>query len=335
MKTSILVKNILFIAMFAVLLSPIFNISPVVLFPALVLCGMVNHIVKVQTGFVLFDGLAPEVWIPLIKENPYPANSFMQSATDMSALVDYDSINFAEAGGDPDVLVDNTTFPIPESVASDSPLRVTLKTYDTTSTIVRNAVAIELAYDQRALYANKHKKALAKKIGLDAAYAYAPTAANAGNFNTVLSLGASDSLIDAVIDLQAAYNGFDDDGTNRNLVFNPLHLAKIAKEDKVLYKAIMAEPGSIFYGFKVWTYSKNPIYIASTGVKAAFGAAYVGGTHKYASFSFLGGEVMAAQGTVEMFSRLKDPDVKGDKFNFQMRALALPLRAKFQGAILQ
>ena len=58
-------------------------------------------------------------------------------------------------------------------------------------------------------------------------------------------LGDTDSLIDAVIDMQKAYNSFDDDGSNRNLVLCPAHMAAIAKEDKVLYKAIMAEPGSV------------------------------------------------------------------------------------------
>lgn len=298
--------------------------------------GVVMFIVKEKDkSFTLFDGLATEVWIPLVKEDFYPNNSFLQAAEDMSSLVDNDKINFAEAGADPAVLKNNTVYPINASVASDSPLAVELDYYDTESTIVRNAVAVELAYDQRVLYANKHKKALFKKIGMDAAYAYAPTQDDGTKNNKVISLAANDSVIDAIIDMRAAYDGFDDDGTNRNLVLCPTHLAYLAKEDKALYKAIIAEPGSLMYGFKTWSYSKNPIYISATGVKAAQGTAYVAGTHKLASFAFLGSEVMKAMGTVEMFSKLKDPDIKGDKFNFQMRALVAPLRDKYRGAILK
>lgn len=227
----------------------------------------------------------------------------------------------------------NTSYPIDANVAEDQPLAVELDTYDTDSTIVRNAIAIELAYDQRSLYAGKHKKALMKKIGMDAAYAYAPTG-HAGT-NTVLDLGSSDSMIDAVIDMQKAYNAFDDDGSNRVLILNPAHLAKIAKEDKVLYKAIMAEPGSVFYGFKVFTYSQLPLYIYATKAKAAQGVAFDDDIHKASSITFLGDEVMKAQGTVKLFSQLNDPDIKGDKFNFQMRALAKSLRGKYAGAILQ
>jgi hypothetical protein len=298
--------------------------------------GAVSYLVRIKNGGVaLFDGLAPEVWLPLVKEDFYPSNSFLNGAQDMSALVNYDKINFAQAGADPAVLKNNTVYPIGSADAGDSPKAIELDYYDTESTIVRNAVAIELAYDQRTLYANKHKKALLKKLGLDAAYAYAPVSADADKFNTVLNLGNGDSIIDATIDLQKAYNECDDDGTERNIVYSPAHMAAISKEDKILYKSIMAQPGSVFFGFKVWNYSKNPIYIAATGVKAAQGAAFVDGTHKNSSFSFLGSEVMKAQGTMELFSKLKDPDIKGDKFNFQMRALVASLRGKYSGAIIR
>jgi hypothetical protein len=112
-------------------------------------------------------------------------------------------------------------------------------------------------------------------------------------------------------------------------------MAKIAKEDKQLYKALMAKPGDSYFTFRIWSYSKNPIYISATGVKAALGAAYVDGTHKYASFAFMGSEVMKAQGTFKMFSTLNDPAQKGDVFNFQMRALVSSMRGKYSGAILQ
>jgi hypothetical protein len=42
---------------------------------------------------------------------------------------------------------------------------------------------------------------------------------------------------------------------------------------------------------------------------------------------------MKAMGTTEMFATLKDPANKGDIFNFQMRFVALPLRAKYFASI--
>ena len=335
MKTSKLLLNLTIIAIFAVLLSAFVHVSPTICFGVLLVAGIATHLVKQQNGAAAFNGLAPEVWIPLVKEDFYPNNSFLTAATDMSSLVNNDKINFAEAGADPTVMKNNTTYPIDVNVAGDTPKAIELDYYDTDSTLVRNAIAIELAYDQRSLYANKHKKALMKRIGVDAAFAFAPTQKSTENFNEVLNLGANDSVIDAIIDLQKHYNDCDEDGSGRHLVLCAAHLAAIAKEDKVLYKSIMAENNTMYYGFKIWDYTKNPIYIGATGVKAAYGAAFDDGTHKNSSFSFLNGEVMKAMGTVEMFSVLKDPASKGDIFNFQMRALVSSLRGKYAGAIIK
>jgi hypothetical protein len=335
MKTTIKnLMSLILIAFMSIVFSNITEIQPLYIAIALLIGGIATYVTRVKNQSVLFEGLASEVWIPLVKQDLYPDNSFLNGANDMSALVDYDKINFAEVGADPIVMKNNTAYPIGTTVASDTPKEITLDFYDTDSTIIRNAIAIELAYDQRSIYANKHKKALIKKIGLDAAYAYAPTQNDSATKNTVLNLGANDSMIDAIIDLKKAYSKFDDDGTDRHLVLDPEHFALIAKEDKLLYKSMMVEKGATFFGFKIWEYSKNPIY-TTTGVKAAQGAAFVSGTHKYSSFSFLGSEVMKAIGTIEMFSNLKDPAMKGDTFNFQMRALVSSLRGKYSGAIIK
>lgn len=324
----------LIIALLIAALADLNALQTAFLFLGLYTTGILMYVARLKSGGVLaFEGLAVEVWIPLVLEDFYPKNSFMTAAYDMSSMVDNDKINFAEAGADPTVLKNNTVFPIPANVAEDQPLNVELDTYDTDSTIVRNAIAVELAYDQRLLYANKHKKALAAKLGRDAAYAYAPAAH--GGTNNVLNLGANDSVLDAIIDMRKHYDEVDDDGSERVLVLSPSHQAAIAKEDKALYKAIMAEPGSVLYSFKVFTYSKNPLYIVDGLTKAAQNAAYNDEIHKVSSFTFLGGEVMKAQGTLTLFSQLKDPDIKGDKFNFQMRALARSLRNKYAGAILK
>lgn len=333
MRTSKFLQAVLINCLIGFVLATITGLNPVLAMAGVNAAGAVMHQVNQSSKVVLFDGLATEVWLPDVMEDFYPSNSFLTAAKDLSSLVDNDKINFAEAGADPTVMKNNTVYPIGANVATDTPKEVALDYYDTDSSIVRNAIAVELAYDQRQLYTKKHQKALLKRLGMDAAYAYAP-AQDAAN-NPVLSLAAGDSIIDAIIDLQAKYNDFDDDGSDRHLVLCAAHLAKIAKEDKQLYKALMAKSGETYYDFKIWKYSKNPIYVAATGVKAAFGAAFVEGTHKKSSFSFLGSEVMKAQGTFKMFSTLNDPAQKGDVFNFQMRGLVSSLRGKYSGAILQ
>lgn len=85
-------------------------------------------------------------------------------------------------------------------------------------------------------------------------------------------------------------------------------------------------------GFKIYRYSKTPVFAQADNTKKAFGAA-AADTDQIASFCFINSEVMNALGTFDMFERLKDPEQKGDIINFQMRGLALPLRSKYLGAI--
>lgn len=336
MKPNKFLSALVFNLVMALLISVLFSTSFFAMAIMVNAGGVIMHLYKVQTGrALLFDGLAREIWLPDVMEDFYPDSSFLSQARDLSSLVENDAINLAEAGVDPTVLVDNNIYPIPMAEAQDTPLRKVLQTYDTTSTVVRNAVALELAYDQRRLYTDKHKKALLAQFGIDAAYAYAPTA-NA-TLNPVLDATADNAneILDRIIELQTAYNTADAPMEGRVLVLDPIHASIIAKEDKKLYKSFEAEPGKMLFGFKTYMFSKNPIYVKATGAKAAKGAAFVGATHARSSFAFLDSECMKAQGTFKLFSTLNDPANKGDVFNFQMRGLVQALRNKYRGAILK
>lgn len=340
MKKFKFLQAIILNALIGIVIAFVFGFSPVLGAIGVNLIGIAMAFVKMKAGMVLWDGLAQEVWLSDVMQNFYPDNHFLSAVRDLSSLVDNHAINLAEVGADPDVLVNNNVWPIPYTVAADTPLQILLKTYDTTSTVVRNAIAIEQAYDQRAIYVRKHQAALLKKHGIDAAFMYGPSIADGAKNNIITNLGGADSVIDAVIDMQRQFNNFDSPG-DRVVVFSPDHMANIAKEDKKLYKAIMAEPGNVFYGFKVYTYSKLPIYITAANApggvdtKAAYGAAFDAAIHKQSSLFFLGDEVMKALGTFEFFSILKHPDYKGDIFNYQMRGIGVPMRNKHLGAIIQ
>jgi hypothetical protein len=316
-----------------VVLSLILNIDPFVSISCVLGAGLIMFVLRKKQGIVLFEGLASEIWLPDVMEDFYPDGAFIAEAEDMSQFVTKDVINLSEAGVDPDVLINNTTYPVSETVASDSNHSLELDTYDTTSTVVRNAVALELAYDQRTLYTNKHKKALLKKLSTKAAHAYSPAQNNASN--PVLTGSGTDSVLDMIIELEQKFNDLDVDEDSRILVLCSKDQAAIAKENKSLYKEVMARPGGILYGFKIYRFSKMPSYNKTTGIKIAFGAAINPTTDVTASVAFTRTEVMKAQGTFDFYSRLKDPDIKGDKFNYQMRALALPKRNKYCGAIVR
>jgi len=295
--------------------------------------GVVLHFANLPaTNF--YAGLAKEIWLGDIMEAFYPDSSFLNEARNMDQFVDNDKINLAEAGIEPSVLINNTTYPVPFAVRSDTPLDITLDYFDTEGTVIRNAELAELAYDKRSSIVAQHKNALLKKFAMRAIHAYAPAsdaaltpviAASGNPWGSFKSLSFSD-----ILDMAAKFDALDVEGT-RVLVLHPVHFRQLVKEDMALVKDIL-NGGKDLFGFKPYRYSKTPTFNKSSGAKAAFGAAAAPTTDTISSVVFIGNEVMRARGTFDMFERLNDPEQKGDIINFQMRGIALPLRNKYMGA---
>ena len=65
-----------------------------------------------------------QIWISMLMEGFYPSRTFLSRSVDMTAMVEYNKINLAEAGVDPEVLVDNTTFPVPTATRPDTALEL-------------------------------------------------------------------------------------------------------------------------------------------------------------------------------------------------------------------
>ena len=92
--------------------------------------------------------LQKEIWVNQIKENFYPDSSFLNFVRDFSAMVEFDAINIAEAGVDPEVLINNNTYPITIKQRVDNNQRIELDKFETENTLVRRPEVIEYSYDQ-------------------------------------------------------------------------------------------------------------------------------------------------------------------------------------------
>lgn len=279
--------------------------------------------------------LQKEIWVPGIKENPVPDHSFVNASTDMSEYVENNKLHLAEAGIEPSVHEDyfaGNENPLPVADITDIPNEVVLKTYSTDQTRHRNLQDVELQYNKRQSIINRHRKSLEKNLGSRAAFAWTPSATDA--FNKLLVLGAEDSVIDAIIDLQLFYAELDK-VDNLNLCLSPTHMAAIRKEDKKLYKELMAEKGVPFYGFTIYAYSRTPLF-DSTNAKKPYGAAAVAGD-KRSSFAWASDEVFRCFGDTEMYATLRDSGLQADILSFAQRALVGKIRAnnpKYLGAII-
>ena len=282
---------------------------------------------------IAMEGLQTEVWIAGIKENPIPDNSFVHQSVDLSQYVEHNKLHLAEAGVEPPVHEDyfaTANNPLPVADIADIANEVVLHTYSTEQTRHRQLQEIELAYDKRSSVIQRHRVSLAKNIGKRAAYAWAPKKDDA--WNKVCNLAASDSVIDAIIDIKSFLEGKDIyDGIN--ICLNADHFARIRKEDKRLYKDIMNE--NQMYGIKVFRYNQTPLY-TKTGEKKPFGATK-DTDDKQSSIVWVTDEVFRCCGEVEMYPTLRDAGLQADTLSFAQRALVGVIRAKnpkYLGAIL-
>lgn len=275
-----------------------------------------------------------QIWIDVIKEGLYPDTSFLSASVDMSEYVEFNKINLAEAGVDPEILVDNAVWPIPVVQREDIPLEIPLHTFDTVNTVVRNVEEKETAYAKMDSVVRGHRNALRKYDGMMAAHNWAP--AGDDEFTPVLATSGDENAyglkrltFDDIIDFEAKFRIIDAEMDDLHLMLNPIHLADLKSEDKRLYKEILKD--KMVFSFKLHTFSKNPFYTAA-GAKKAFGAT-PDPTDTMASTAWMRSEVMKCEGDYEVFATYRDPGARGDIIGFQQRFHAMPIRGKYIGAI--
>lgn len=277
-----------------------------------------------------------QIWIDLIKEGMTPDTSFLSRSVDMSAFVEANKINLAEAGVDPDVLIDNTVFPVPAATRTDSPLDLPLHTFDTKNTIVRNIEEKETAYGKMESVVRGHRRALIIKTSAFAAYNWAPQAdadltpvfASTGGTNPE---GFKAASFEDFLRLRAKFRKFDIDMASVVIVLDPTHEADLMTEDMKLYKEIISS--NKLFGMSLFTFSGLPKFDGSTGQKKAFGSAANPANDRPGSLIYCDTEVMRASGDTEVFVTYKDPRERGDVLGFQQRFTALKIRGKYAGAL--
>ncbi len=276
-----------------------------------------------------------QIWIDVLMEGFYPDRSFLQRSVDMTPLVEYNKINLAEAGVDPNVLIDNNVFPVPIAQRADSPLELALHTFDTENTVVRNIEEKETSYDKMASVVRSHKNALYAKTAQYAAHNWTPgqNAAKTPVFATKGAVNASGLKavsFEDFLQLEAKFRSMDVDMSTLVAVLNPFHLADLMAEDMKLYKEVLTS--NKLFSFSLHTFSKLPYFNAATGVKLGYGIAPTAADTQ-CSLIYCDKEVMRADGDIEVFAKYKDPEQRGDVVGFQKRFTALPIRGKYSSAI--
>ena len=258
--------------------------------------------------------------------------------------VDNDVIHFVEIGGDPKVLVNNTTYPIPITALEDADKPVSLDKFSTEATPVTDDELHAISYDKMASVQERHREALIETFGQRAIHAIAPDE----NKTNIPVLRTTGNAVDGrkmmtSADLLALKRSFDKMGIpkqDRVLVLCSDHVNDLLQTEQRFkdHYNINQTEGKIgrLYGFDIYEYDGTPYYNATTGKKQSWGAVPAA-TDMQSSVAFYAGRMMKAAGSTKFYwsKAENDPLHHRSLVNFEQYAICLPLsETKCRAAII-
>ncbi len=248
--------------------------------------------------------------------------------------VNNDVIHFVEIGGDPNVLVNNTTYPIPVTALEDADKPVSLDKFSTEATPVTDDELHAISYDKMASVQERHRDVLVETFGQRAIQAIAPNE-NKDGIPVLRTTGAASDGRKMMTsdDLLALKRSFDKMGVpkvDRVLVLCSDHVNDLLQTEqrfKEHYNINQTE-GKIgrLYGFDIYEYDGTPNYNPTTGKKLAWGAVPAA-TDMQSSVAFYAGRMMKAAGSTKFYHSKaeNDPQHHRNLVNFDQYGICLPL----------
>lgn len=253
------------------------------------------------------------------------------------------TINVQEIGADPNVLINNTVYPIATASRTDNTLILALNKYDTENTKVTRDELYGLPYDKEGSVVRQHRDTLAEQSGEHGLYLLAP-AANTANTPVIVTTGADNGAgrkrlksLD-LITLKQRLDNLKVPKAGRMLILCSDHVNDLLVEDQSFQlRYNNTEKGSIlanFYGFEIYEDMANPVYTGTT--KKAFGAAAVPATDANASTMVFAPRAFQAAGTVEMYYQdaTTNPTMRETVIGFQVYSIIAPMKNTGFGAIV-
>lgn len=258
--------------------------------------------------------------------------------------VNNDVIHFTNIGGKPEVLINNTTYPIGITTLTDADKPIGLDKYQTKRTVVTDDELHACSYDKMGSVIERHKESIEERKYAKAIHALAPAKNEKGA--PVIATSGAVSVIDptrkaiTIADILKLKKAFDDlkvPMNQRVLVLCPDHANDLlAIDERFAGQHANHETGKITrkFGFDIYEFVDNPYYNATTGVKAAFGAVPTA-NDTMASVAFADSKCMRADGSLSMYYKeaKNNPDTQASEVNFKKYSICLPLGTDCIGAI--
>ncbi|MDB0603183.1 hypothetical protein PL373_19030 [Tenacibaculum maritimum] len=246
----------------------------------------------------------------------------------------------------PEVLINNTTYPIALQEYTDDDVTVQLDKYQTKVTTLSDDQVVGASYNKIDVITKGHTIQITSSKYKKAIHAIAPAS---DTVDTPVLQATGDPLVaggrktltyqDIVTaKTRLGKSGGECPADNRRLVLCSEHWDDLLRDRKnfgdklVNYKT--GEVAPVIAGFEIYQYVGNPIFTAA-GVKKPFGAIQ-NATDLQASVMFYSPNIAKKTGlTKQYFAKAEnDPENQTNKLNYRHYFIALPAEAKYIGAII-
>lgn len=269
--------------------------------------------------------------------------TWLDGIPDSSSIVNNDVIHLVEVGVDPDVLINNTTYPIPLQALDDADIAIQLDKFQTKVTPVTDDELYAISYDKMTRVKESHGNAINDSKFQKAAHALCAQK-NSATTPVLVTTGARDAdtgriklCMQDIINLKRALDKLKVPAAGRRLVLCTDHVNDLLETDQRFKEQYNIDRGNGTvgrqYGFDIYEFANNPLY-TTAGMKKAVGASAETGEFQ-CSFAFYVPRVFKATGSTKMYfsEATTDPEYQRNKINFRHYFVCLPKKADAGGVI--
>lgn len=291
-------------------------------------------------------GLYPEVWTgELVKtfRSDAAAIGWYNKIRSYDQYVEKDAIHMVDVGVDPEVLVNNSSYPLEVETLPDGDITVRLDKYQSKPTRITDDELHALGHDKMASVIERHKEAFDEVRFSRAIHSLAP-AEHTAKTSVLLTTGEVDGdrkrlTRRDIIALKKVFDKAKIPAEGRMLVLCADHVADLLEQDqKFAAQYYNYESGAInrMYGFEVYEYDACPYYNTSTKKKLAYGAVPATATDRQCSVAFSLKRAMKANGSTKVYLQeaAANPTTQENLFSMRTYTICLPTKAEGLGAIV-
>jgi len=321
------------------------GINPAITFGSMISLSIILSIIPSPTG-VMFMALQKELWTGELIKSFRHANTFLSRIGKKDQYVKNNVIHLAQIGVDPDVLINNTVYPIASAQREDSDIPIGLDKLETENTIITDDELLALPYDKPGSVIEQHRESLEQKAAEKSIHSLCPLEDTS---DTPVLFTSGDSTgytynrkrlaVADIIKMKKALDDLKVPLEGRELVLCNQHVEDLLMTSQSFKEQwYKRKTGEIFdmFGFKISQFVTNPLFNSGTQKKKAFGSAAAAATDLETSVVYYNKRAVQARGTAKMYhAKAEDnPQYRQSVIGFRIYHICLPKKNTGFGAIV-